>query len=135
MRQRIATVVIVVLWAALAVQCAETVSAATIADLVEQTSESVVYIEGDKSCGSGFVMKTGKHIEIYTNHHVMKTDPASSHPSCSSRRRTSAICSRRSSRRAISSLRRLREPRMPSRPPSAATWATWGWRSAAREIS
>ena len=72
MRQRIAAVVIVVLWAALAVKCAENVSAATIADLVERTSESVVYIEGDKGSGSGFVLKTTPHVEICTNHHVMK---------------------------------------------------------------
>ena len=70
--KRITAVLIAALWAALALHVAESVSAATIADLVEQTSESVVYIEGDKGCGSGFVTRTGRHIEVSTNHHVMK---------------------------------------------------------------
>jgi len=47
-------------------------SAATVADLVERASPSVVYIEGDRSCGSGFVVRTDPHIEIATNHHVIR---------------------------------------------------------------
>ena len=44
----------------------------SIADLVEETSSSVVYIEGDVGCGSGFVFRTDPEVEILTNHHVMK---------------------------------------------------------------
>lgn len=46
----------------------------TIPDIVEQASESVVYIEGENSCGSGFIFRTEPEVEIYTNYHVMRDD-------------------------------------------------------------
>jgi len=72
MKQRMATVMTAALLAALALGQAGRASGATIADLVERTNESVVYIEGDEGSGSGFVTKTTPHVEIVTNHHVMK---------------------------------------------------------------
>ena len=70
MRRTAASVLLLVLiGSALSAQAAQK----SIADLVEQTSSSVVYIEGDRGCGSGFVRRTTPKVEIVTNHHVMKS--------------------------------------------------------------
>ena len=52
--------------------CAGAARAAPIAALVEQVGPSVVYIEGEGGCGSGFVVRTDPHVEILTNYHVME---------------------------------------------------------------
>ena len=69
MRKRYAACVVVFF---VALVCAGAARAATIADLVERVGPSVVYIEGEGGCGSGFVIRTKPHVEILTNHHVME---------------------------------------------------------------
>ena len=54
------------------VACGAYARGATVADLVERASPSVVYIESDRACGSGFVVRRKPHVEILTNHHVIK---------------------------------------------------------------